>query len=91
MEIDIKKSTPKENEYKLGILYKDNDGNIFYFVRDGEYVNVNYLTMEGHLVENVTGIGLYYQSVQEIVKRAYLEMPAIPKTPIPAKKLTIEF
>lgn len=87
MKINIKESTPKE-KYELGTLYKDHGGDVFYFVQDGEYFNVNYLTEGGYLTTGAIEVGSDFQSIQEVVQGACLD---IPKTPVPAKKLTIEF
>ena len=90
MEIDIKDTTKEPREhYELGTLYKDSTGDVFYFVQDGEYFNVNYLTVAGHLANFAGVVNSSFRSIQEIVERACSS--DIPETPIPAKKLTIEF
>ena len=90
MEINIKDTTkePKE-KYELGKLYKDDDGDVFYFVQNGEYFNVKYLTIAGHLANFAGVVNSSFRSIQEIVERTCSS--DIPETPIPAKKLTIEF
>lgn len=93
MKIDIKDTTKEPREhYELGKLYKDDDGDVFYIVRDGRYFNLNYLTTNGdHLATSVIAIGSSFQSIQEAVEGACLDIPTIPEIPVPAKKITIEF
>lgn len=87
MKINIKDSTYKESKYELGTLYKDETGDVFYFVQVVNYFGVNYLTLGGHLADNVGIIGLHCQSIQEASKC----ITSIPETPIPAKELYIKF
>ena len=92
MKIDIKDTTkePKE-QYELGKLYKDKDGDVFYFVQAGEHFDANYLIVDGCLKKNVIKVSSAFQSIQEVVNGFHIESSDIPETPIPAKKLTIEF
>ena len=88
MEIDIKDTTKEPREhYELGKLYKDFQGDVFYFVQDGEHFDANYLIIDGCLKNDVIEVSSAFQSIQEVVNYVY----PIPETPIPAKKLTIKF
>ena len=81
---------PETTDFSRCVVHKDNAGDVFYLVWGKEYFGVNYLIIGGCLVHTVTYVGttFNFKSIQEIVN---VGRPDIPETPIPAKKLTIEF